>query len=509
MRLRAANLLLAILGVGLCIASLWSLSRAKEGLSIEAASIEGTPATVFRPATDKPLAAVVVAHGFAGSQQLMQAFATTVARNGYVAVTFDFLGHGRNPAPLGGSITEVEGATRALVDQTSAVVAHAKGLGDGRVAVLGHSMASDIVVRAAAADPDITATIAVSMFSPAVTATVPKNLLVIVGGLEGMLKEEALRAIGLAIAPQAATPGVTYGDFGAGTARRAAFSDSVEHVGVLYSRASMAEALGWLDQSFGVQRAADPYLDGRGPWIMALPIGVVLLARPLSALLPQARERPAGGGMPWRRFWIVLLVPTIATPLLLRVLPTHFLPVLVGDYLAVHFFMFGLLTALCLALVGRGRAVEGHDRTAPGAFGIATAAAVGFGFIGLVWPIDSYVTSFVPGPARGVLIAAMLAGTLMYFLADEWSTRGAARARFAYPAAKIAFLLSLAGAVALDFERLFFLMIIIPVIVPFFLVHGLFSRWIYQATRHPLVAAIANAVAFAWAIGVTFPLLAG
>ena len=509
MRVRASILLLALVGAALCISALWNLARTKDGLRIEAVTIEGTPATVYRPATGTPHAAVVIAHGFAGSQQLMQAFATTFAQNGYVAVTFDFLGHGRNPSPLGGSITEVEGATRALVTQTMTVVAFAKGLAGGKLAVLGHSMASDLVVRAAASEPDISATIAVSMFSPAVTATVPKNLLVIVGGLEGMLKDEAIRAISLATAPQTAAPGVTYGEFAAGTARRAAFSAGVEHVGVLYSQASMSEALGWLDQGFGIERADTPYLDGRGPWIMALLLGVVLLARPLSLFLPRVSEQPAGGGLPWRRTWIVLGVPMLVTPLLLRVVPTHFLPVLVGDYLAVHFFVFGLLTALCLAVVGRGQPKAEGAPTSRAAFWIASFAAVGFGFIGLVWPIDSYVTSFVPGPARGWLVAAMLAGTLMYFLADEWSTRGERHARFAYPAAKIAFLLSLAGAVALDFERLFFLMIIIPVIVPFFLVHGLFSRWIYQATGHPLVAAVANAVAFAWAIGVTFPLLAG
>jgi hypothetical protein len=105
-------------------------------------------------------------------------------------------------------------------------------------------------------------------------------------------------------------------------------------------------------------------------------------------------------------------------------------------------------------------------------------------------------------------VLAMLVGTLSFFLSDEWLTRGAGAARGAYLASKIAFLLSLALAVALDFQRLFFLIIIIPIIVLFFLVYGLFSAWAYRSTGHPFVAAIANAVAFAWSIGVTFPLLA-
>ena len=288
---------------------------------------------------------VVIAHGFAGSQQLMQPFAVTFARNGYIAVTFDFLGHGRNPRPLGGSITEIDGATRTLAAQTAEVVAFARTLGDGRLAILGHSMATDIVVRVAQADPDIAATIAVSMFSPAVTAATPRNLLVIAGDWEGMLKAEALRAVGLATAPAPAMPGITYGDFAAGTARRAAFSPYAEHISVLYKQASMGEALSWLDQTFGVTRTTPPYLDARGPWIVLLLAGIVASAGPLSTLLPVVATRRAGAGLPWRQLAPALMVPAIATPFLLRVLPTHFLPVLVADYLAVHFAVYGALTA--------------------------------------------------------------------------------------------------------------------------------------------------------------------
>jgi hypothetical protein len=75
-------------------------------------------------------------------------------------------------------------------------------------------------------------------------------------------------------------------------------------------------------------------------------------------------------------------------------------------------------------------------------------------------------------------------------------------------ASKAAFILSLAIAVALDFERLFFLIIIVPVIILFFVFFGVVSGWVYARTRNPLVAGLANAVAIAWAIGVVFPLVA-
>jgi pimeloyl-ACP methyl ester carboxylesterase len=510
MKVNTVLALVAVLAVG---TALWKLHEARAATLVTAADVGGTPVTVYRPAGHAAGPVVLVAHGFAGSQQLMQSFALTFARNGYIAVTFDFLGHGRNPDPLTGSITDPNGATHALLVQTTRIAEYARGLGDGRLAVLGHSMASDIVVRFAQSSPDVAATIAVSMFSPAVTATTPRNLLVIVGDWESLLKREALRAVGLASAPAAAQAGITYGDTAQGTGRRAAFSAHVEHVSVLFSQDSMREAITWLDQSFGITRTRPPVLDARGPWILLLIAGVVLLARPLSMLLPRVAAPAVGAGLDWRRLWIPLVVPMLATPLVLRVLPTHFLPVLVGDYLAAHFAMYGLITALCLIWMRRkGAGGSAAPKTLrPSGFTLAAAsvAVIVYGFVALVWPINEYFTSFVPGRERLILVLAMLIGTLAYFLSDEWLTRGDGGARGAYVASKLAFLISLTIAVALDLERLFFLIIIVPVIVLFFLVYGLFSRWTYARTGHPFVAGFANAVAFAWAIGVTFPLLAG
>ena len=57
---------------------------------------------------------VLIAHGFAGSQQLMQPIATTLARNGFVAIPFDFPGHGRNTSPMRGGLTDQNASRRTL-----------------------------------------------------------------------------------------------------------------------------------------------------------------------------------------------------------------------------------------------------------------------------------------------------------------------------------------------------------------------------------------------------------
>ena len=97
---RLSGLIAALLAA----ASLWQLESARHGLAITPLSVGDTPATVYRlPGATGP--AVVIAHGFAGSRQLMGAFALTLARAGYTAVSFDFQGHGRNPQPMGGDVT--------------------------------------------------------------------------------------------------------------------------------------------------------------------------------------------------------------------------------------------------------------------------------------------------------------------------------------------------------------------------------------------------------------------
>jgi hypothetical protein len=500
---RSLVAILAILAIGL---GLWRLNGSTNGLIVERATVGTTPVTLFRPATGLTAPVVVIAHGFAGSQQLMQPFAVTLARNGYTAVTFDLPGHGQNPAPMPGGLADDAARNQALINALRSVVEFARGLphGNGHLGLLGHSMATDIVVRVAKAEPGIDATVAVSLFSPAVTAAQPRNLLVIDGALEpAMVRDEGARAVGL-VTGGPVEERVTYGSFADGTARRLALAGSVEHIGVLYSAQSQTEALEWFNQAF--DRTGSGYMDTRGPWLGLLYLGLIALAWPLAGLLPVVTQLPAGAGAGWGRLLWLGGLPAILTPLLLWKLPTDFLPILLGDYLAVHFAVYGFLTAVGLAFTWRRTAIF-SARLSRGKLAIAAAAVAAYAILAVGTPIDLFVTSFWPNASRIPLVLALLGGTLPYFIADEWLTRGPGAARGGYAVTKLFFLLSLALAVALNLPRLFFLIIIIPVILIFLAVYGLFATWAYRRTRHPLVGALANALAFAWAIAVTFPIM--
>ena len=335
------------------------------------------------------------------------------------------------------------------------------------------------------------ATVAISMFSQAVTASEPRNLLMVSGGWEHFLRDDALRNARLA--DPAAREDVTIGDPAAGTGRRAAVAPGVEHVSVLYSRAALEQARSWLDAAFG--RSSYGPVMATGGWIVLLMAGLVLVAWPLARLLPAGRSPPPP--IPLRTFLLAVLLPAVITPPLLALFDTRFLPVLVADYLAVHLLVYGAISLALLLWSG--------VRPGPLAWSAALALAA-YGIMVFGGALDRYVASFMPIPARLPIIAVIAIGAMAYMVADNIATEGGRASFWRVIAARAAFLASLGAAVALDFHRLFFLVIIIPVIVLFFVVFGLMGGWVGRRTLSPVAAGLGLGLILAWSLGVTFPM---
>jgi dienelactone hydrolase len=511
-RWRPVDILLAAVALSLLLIGLWHLLAAQRGLDVRSTAVDGIPVTIYRPSAGDPAPVVVIAHGFAGSRQMMQPFAVTLARNGYIAVSFDFPGHGRNPAPLRGKLG-TPARTRSLLEALSAVVDYARTLpgGDGRIAALGHSMAGDIIAHYIQAHPDsIDATVAVSPYlSQPVGADEPRNLLFIYGEFEpDMIRTQGRKAIAqVAGEPaDAIAEDRTYGDPADGSARRLVVAQGVEHIGVLYSKESLAAALDWLDQTF--DRQGSGAVDARGLWLGLYFAGVLLFARPLSRLLPRVADPPLGAGLGWGRLLPIAIAPAVITPLILAPLPADFLSIVIADYLLLHFAVYGLLTLVALRVVGRGVQQVAPARVSWPAFIAALVAVFGFETLAIAVPTQALVASYIPATDRIGLMLSILVGTMTWFAADEWLVRGPGARTGAYALTKLMFLLSLGLAIALNLEELFFLVIIVPAILILFTVYGLFSGWIYRATGHPMVTAVTNALALASAIAVSFPVVA-
>jgi hypothetical protein len=485
-----ARIAVTCLAVLALVAGIFLLERPRAGLEVSHLRAGPTPITVMQqPGADGPL--VIIAHGFAGSRQLMAAWQLTLAQAGYVTASFDFEGHGRNPVPMSGDVTALDGTTQLLMAEigrvTDAVLEETGA--QPRVALLGHSMASDLVVRQGIEDNRVEAIVGISLFSQAVTEDTPQNLLIINGAFEGMLREAALEAM----APLGAGEGVTVGAPGDGFARRAVASPFVEHVGVLYAPSGLREARAWFDRSFGRPVTEGP-VAAIGPAILLTLFGVVLLARVLSRALPEgpAPQRP---GTAW--FLALAALPAIATPLILAPFDTRFLPVLVADYLALHLALYGALTLALAAWAGALPKLRGWH------WGLALAA---YGLIAFGGVLDRYVASFIPVAGRIPIMALILPGAVLAMLADAVLQEAGRAVLWRRWTARLLFLASLGVAVALDFERLFFLLIILPVILLFYLSFGLMGAWVGKRTGSVMAMGIGLGLILGWALGVTFPM---
>jgi len=491
------RVLLAAIAAILMALSIWQLEQDRSGLTIRPLEGTGTTsASLYLRDTDAKAPVVVIAHGFAGSRQLMEPFALTLAQAGYLVASFDFEGHGRNPVPMSGDVTSPDGTTRLLMAETArvarAALAHPRA--DGRLAYLGHSMASDIVIRQALSDPPGDAVVAVSMFSQAVTGAEPVNLLAVSGAWETRLVQESLRV--LRLTDPEAQLGQTTGDPAQGTGRRAVAAPMVEHVGVLYSQTALAEARDWLDAAFG--RSSDGPVPARGGWIALLLVATAALGWPMARSLPRARMACPQPGR--RGFWLAALVPALVTPLLLAPFDLRFLPVLVADYLAVHLAVYGAITLVFCWRLGLLR-----GQFPARAFWVAGAVAV-FGIAVFGGVLDRYVASFVPHAGRVPVVAGLALGAVPFLLGDAILSAGGRAPVWRVLVLRVAFLASLALAVALDFECLFFLVIILPVIVLFFLLFGTMGGWVGRRTGLPAAAGIGLGLVLAWSLGVSFPM---
>jgi len=485
-----SRLFVLLLGLALAALALWQLESQRVGLEITTQTVGETPVTrIAQPGSEGPV--VVVAHGFAGSRQMMQAYGHDLARAGYRVWAFDFLGHGRHPVPMSGDVNSIDGTTRLLIEQTRAVVGAAltaEGW-EGEAALLGHSMATDIIIRTAIDDPRIGPVVAISAFSKAVTGTVPENLLLITGAWEPGLRGFARDAVAMV------DPGKGEGDTArnADVIRRAVVAPLAEHVAVLHSRTGRAEAVAWLDSAYG--RARDIAVRATGPWFMALMVAIVALAAPLSRLLPE-RAPPVPGALSPGRFALAVGVPALIAPLLAVQVETRLLPVLVADYLALHLVIYGLCQLALLWWFGRR-----PEALRP----VAVLALLAWGLGVFGFALDRYGANFWPTPERLTIIAALCLGALPFMLGDALLAHGATL--WQRITARLGFLLSLALAVLLDTERLFFLAMIAPVILLFFLIFGLMGRWV-AARAGAVSAGVALGLILAWALGVSFPLFA-
>ena len=460
------------------------------GLETEEILVGETPVTLYRAPGVKPVAPVVMAHGFAGSRQMMDQIAVSMARQGSLVASVELPGHGRHDGQLSPGVARLDGTTAQLVDVVERVADAVAARPDtaGPVSYVGHSMATDIVIRASQSRNDVGGVVAISMYSPAVTNNHPRALLVLSGAAERHLRDAGLSAV-RQIDPKAREGETVTRD---SITRRTAVAPFVGHVGVLYAQTSLDEITRWLRDATGTGQPAP--LDRSG-WIAgALLVGLVLLAWPLSTFVPM-RADPHVAPIPLRIFLACLIAP-VPVALLMAALPVFGIA---GNAafgtLGAIFGVWGLVQIMVLRRAG-------VRLEAPDALG--TLTYLGFALL-FALVLDRYGAAFLPTGERIVVLLGLLAGTLPLMVADTMLVHGASLLRRLL--ARFSFLGALVCAKALSPTELGLAFSTLPVLVLFFLVYGTIAHWI-AARRGAAGVAVGKAVALAWAIAASTPLFA-
>lgn len=184
-RQRLFGLIVALL---LIVLSWWGVVSARSGLVVQELKHNQVPMLYVAPQKGDKLPGVLVAHGFAGSKQLMLGYAHVLAHAGYAVMLWDFGGHGANASPLESLQHDLDIAYNALLEQPR--------VEKGSLALLGHSMGSGAVMSASISNPNrFAATVAVSPTGAQVTRFAPRNLLLQAGSWEGSFIANAERLL--------------------------------------------------------------------------------------------------------------------------------------------------------------------------------------------------------------------------------------------------------------------------------------------------------------------------
>ncbi|RSM65039.1 dienelactone hydrolase [Actinoplanes sp. ATCC 53533] len=479
-------------------AGMWLLAGAGGEMTRRHVVVGGVPLDEVHPSDvgggRRP--GVVVAHGFAGSARLMAQFGDSLAARGYVVVLLDFSGHGANTRPLPEGTAGTEASTAALQHDLDVATAHLRGLPDvdpSRIALAGHSMGASAVTRYAAAHPEITATVAISLpDASTVLPYRPARLLLLVGGLEfPNFRAEAERAAGPAR-----------------EGRSMVVVPAVEHISILYAPRTHREMIAWLDDSFGGP-AAD-----RSPPAPFRRVGgaAVLLLSLLIGLYPVARLLFGGARAGWPRFSVPQLGPVVAVAaaaaafaaLVAPLLPTSRLPLALGGYVV------GFTATTGAVILGYRRwrganfpALTPVARPGKLRLAFATPVLIGYAATAIALPLHLGLTHVLPVGARWWLLVLVWAAFAVLAYAAELVTAGNSFGVLAVSAVAV---IALTGAAVVGLTG-GFLLLIVPLLAVLLLWQAVWSAVLHRFSAPSWLIALVGSLVVAWPLATALPMI--
>lgn len=521
---KAGLLVLALVG-GAVLASILADQQAEGPPHVDVVVGDGVPATLYvpgelpeegdaelpdpgPPGERPPL--VVVAHGFSGDRVMMSSFARRVASAGYGVLSIDFRGHGENRNGFGVGRDGLQDDLRDAVEWAG----DEPHVDASSLALVGHSMGADAVLRFAQRDPRPDATIAISGGESIEGPRRPENVLLLVASRDpGSIKEGAAR-VGDVLAGGELERGRVVGSTAEGTAVARVEVGGNDHATILWSDEAVEATVSWVDSVFGRSSdpsPGDPRVGTSGLYLLAalvLLAGIGVAAGRLGPALEEASRGGVGRGL------LVLAVALlVAMPFTAAGSQTGFLSLAAGAAIVSPFAVAGVLALGTRAVLGRsggvvpgwlggGRSLWGEIR---GSLGPALLAFVAVYVV--LAPLGLVFHRLVPTPERVVAWVGASLLFLPFFVAFELLVRrgGAVAGSLLGVAGRVVVLVLLYAGVALGLLP-GVVIIYVPILAALFVGFEVFAAAAYATGRNALLIAVVESAWLGWITAVTLPI---
>jgi pimeloyl-ACP methyl ester carboxylesterase len=456
---------------------------ARTGLVVRQIERSDVPLLYLAPQNQTGVPGLLIAHGFAGSKQLMLGYGHVLAQAGYGVMLWDFSGHGGSRLPQRDSLqADLQIAYEALLAQPE--------IDATRLALLGHSMGSGAVMSAGIQQADrFAATVAISPTGASVTPEAPRNLQMQAGSWEGGFITNAQRLL--------ARAGGENENLATGQGRSLVLIPNAEHITILFRSTSHQAALQWLDATFGRQSSSS-YVDRRMAWYGLHLLGWLVAIATISPLLQRSSQSPKlQTRSPIRRWGSLLVSSSAASDTLSLFGHSEILAALggvqVGGAVALWFGLAGLIW---LGLLTQFPRPSLRDLL----LGIALFAFLWFGFGSMaqvVW-LQWWLI-----PTRLALWPWLALGFLPWFLASgiaQQDISGVSRMLW-WLGQSVALVVGIYSLLQFS-PQLGFLYILLPLFPLFMALFAYVAALLNQAWSY----ALGCALFFGWAIAAAFPL---
>jgi dienelactone hydrolase len=510
--------------------------------------------------TQNQLPAVVLTHGISSSKQMMSSIALELAKNGFVTLTTDLIGHGDSGGIFGGFANETVDKTLGMYSALQYLVTQPY-VNSSQIGLVGHSLGAGAVRATAATFNNTKATVFIgggigeNIKEPeygTLNSTFPKNLLIIIGEHDTLfnIKETKRELIPIFGSPSEIMPNKIYGNFSEETARNLVIPKAT-HLLELIDQTTVSEIVNWMKTSLRQEKISEEpsltYLN-REIGISISLAAFTSLIFPFSSIiidhfpsLKKGNTAPKGNLKDWQVF---IIWGTLG---LLLFLPAFFIgsmipfpPLIFGNSFSWWLFTTAIVGLLIAQIVlPKHMAIKVNLKcTLTQSFNktniiIATAiflllySIVGISEIIFLTDLRIIIIPLFKSLATSKRILAFF--TFLPFYLTYFFVEGLYLHKLRTPSTKSNQIKDLIKAitirtapylalVALHYLPMFlfnirifpsflgFIMEFILGIIPLFLISIIYSWWFYKKTKNLTMGTVINTLLFAWVSAAIFPI---